>query len=277
MASNFIAGSLAGVSTAILLQPFDVLKTSILVDATRTRIVHNITYVYSKYGIAGFWRGVSPGATRAIIGGGLNFYTLEYLRTLFNNNDSLLNQVANDSKAAVGSRVLTILVLCPLSVVKVRMEAVGSNQYRSIMHGLQTIATEEGVKGLYKGLIPNIIRDIPFSALAFSFFTQYQKVLVKSLGEDQEIAVKFLSGVMAAFTATMLTHPFDVVKTRLQYSHLNKDPSLQYSGTLQGISSIWRKEGLIGFTRGLSIRLMEKSISYGLIWSLYESYKRILQ
>lgn len=276
MASNFIAGSLAGVSSAILLQPFDVLKTSILVNSANSGVARSIALVYNEYGISGFWRGVSPGICRAIIGGGMNFYTLEYFRKYFKSSDSLMDQISNDSKAAATSRFLTILVLSPLTVVKVRMEAMGSNQYRSIVHGLQTIAREEGVKGLYKGLLPNIIRDIPFSALAFSFYSQYQKALSDS-PDQPNIVVKFLSGVMAGFSATVITHPFDVVKTRLQYAHLNKDPSLQYSGTLQGISSIWRSEGLVGFTRGLSIRLIEKSISYGLVWSLYESYKRILQ
>jgi solute carrier family 25 protein 38 len=276
VSSNFLAGSLASVATALLIQPFDVLKTSILVDTAHNRITQSMKFVYSEYGISGFWKGITPSLARACIGGGLSFTALEFFKSHFHAQENAM-QFTSDGKSAACARFVTIFCLCPLTVIKVRMEAPVSHTYHSIPHAFRTIMSEEGLRGFYTGLVPNLMRDIPYSAIAFGFYTQYKNLLGSFIEGDQPFIVKFGAGLMSGFTATMITQPFDVVKTRLQYAHLNTDQSLRYSGLLQAMLNIWKNEGLRGFSRGISLRLMEKSLSYGFVFSFYESFKNFIQ
>jgi len=53
-------------------------------------------------------------------------------------------------------------VTYPLDVVRRRMQMKGLNKsdfsYKSTFHAFTTILQKEGIKGLYKGILPNLIK-----------------------------------------------------------------------------------------------------------------------
>lgn len=66
------------------------------------------------------------------------------------------------------SRAVAAVVLCPVTVVKTRMEYSGPASaavpvYRNTAHALVSIARSEGVRGLFKGLVPTVMTNAPFS------------------------------------------------------------------------------------------------------------------
>jgi len=58
-------------------------------------------------------------------------------------------------------------------------------QYKSIPHAIQTIVTQEGIKGLYKGLVPNLLKVAPSMASSWLSFEVARDFLV-SLRPDSE-------------------------------------------------------------------------------------------
>ncbi len=81
------------------------------------------------------------------------------------------------------------------------------------------IAKREGFASLYSGLLPTIARDAPFSGIYFAAYTRLKVAFASPLvvsAVPAESVRTFGAGVCAGAVATVLTHPADVIKTRLQ-------------------------------------------------------------
>lgn len=106
--------------------------------------------------------------------------------------------------------------MSPVTLVKTRMEYGGPNHivYKNTFDALATIARTDGLRGLYKGLLPTVVTNAPFSALYYMFYTKLKVVLTEE-GRSNTL-VNFTSGVCAATAATLLTQPTDVIRTRVQ-------------------------------------------------------------
>lgn len=74
------------------------------------------------------------------------------------------------------SRAAAAVLLCPITVVKTRMEYatddVSVPRYRNTAHALASIARQEGPRGLFRGVLPTVLTNAPFSGLYYMFYTQ---------------------------------------------------------------------------------------------------------
>ena len=146
---------------------------------------------------------------------------------------------------------------------------------------------------MYSGLSVTVIRDAPFSGLYLLFFTQGNKflhnrksyIILASLNfiiwqlyltyafilfyiivktDIPQAGITFTSGVIAGILASLVTHPPDVVKTKLQI-----DPK-SYRNTIPTIVSIYKSNGIQGFYRGLILRLTRRTLMAAMAWTVYE-------
>jgi Mitochondrial carrier protein len=271
MESNFLRGSVAGLITCSLVQPLDVIKTNILTLKHSSTITESFVFINSRHGIKGFWRGLRPGGYKAFIGSGISFYYLEFFKSLVSISNT---GFMSNSLVAIVSRGLTIITLCPLSIIKLRMEAPQATPYKSVGDGLIRIYKEEGVKGYYKGLSSNLLRDLPFAGLSYGFYEFFSGVIANFMANPTPTLYnKIFSGALAGFTATILTQPFDVIKARQQFHYISDTASHEYKGLIDAMHKIYINEGIKGYTTGLRIRLIERSLGFTLVWFIYEYLK----
>lgn len=117
-------------------------------------------------------------------------------------------------------------VYVPSEVLKTRLQLQGrynnpffksGYNYKSTMHAMQTIVRVEGFSALYHGYKATIFRDLPFSALQFTFYEQGQ-MWARQWRQSREIGLplELLTGAAAGGLAGIITCPLDVVKTRIQ-------------------------------------------------------------
>ena len=71
----------------------------------------------------------------------------------------------------------------------------------------------EGVRGFFKGNGVNIVRIAPFSAFEFFFYDFYKKQLFQ--GENSGNWAKLCCGGLTGMTASTLTYPLDLIRTKL--------------------------------------------------------------
>ena len=79
----------------------------------------------------------------------------------------------------------------------------------------------------------------------------------------------FSSGVVAGLLASAITQPFDVIKTKVQL-YPNKFKTL-----LDVILFVHRKYGYKGYFKGLTPRLMRRTLMAAMAWTVYEKVRKI--
>jgi solute carrier family 25, member 38 len=265
--ANWSSGCLSGMITAFLLQPFDVLKTySIASTQKNSGMIKGYKLVSSRFGMLGMWRGVDAAVSRAMLGSGSYFLLLEEFKQILGPKSIISCGISS------GLAKACVTIICqPISIIKVRIECPNYNSYTGLFNGISKIYSSEGIRGFYIGLVPSIIKDVPYSTIGMGFYEHYIKVMMNLTNLDRSSAiVTLVSGVCAGFTATIITHPFDVIKTRIQLARLNKNECSRIYSIVRSIYSI---DGLIGFQRGLAPRLARRVFSFPLVWTLYEQIK----
>lgn len=73
------------------------------------------------------------------------------------------------------------------------------------------------------------------------------------------------AGASAGAIATMATHPFDVIKTRVQVRTEG-----QYQSFFGTVRAVLRERGLAGMFDGASLRMSRKVLSSAIGWAVYE-------
>ena len=145
------------------------------------------------------------------------------------------------------------------------------------------LARELGLSGVYTGVFATLVRDIPFSMLYFSLYSEVKRSLVTDTTSASLLAVKsFASGVIAGTVAAAATCPFDVVKTRV---HAAVTPSKlglrewmgrevgQWTGHLQQIVKV---EGYGALFRGIVPRCIIISPLFGITMLCFEEFQQLL-
>ncbi|KAK2809943.1 hypothetical protein FQN50_003357 [Emmonsiellopsis sp. PD_5] len=300
---HFAAGLLSGVSSAVLLQPADLLKTRVQQSRKNSSLLTTVrTILASPQPIRGLWRGTLPSALRTGFGSALYFSTLNTLRQavanrgpviLLHGNDdsqhgrtSALPKLSHTANLATGAfaRTAAGFVMMPVTVLKVRYES-DYYAYRSLWGAGRDIVRTEGFRGLFAGFGATAVRDAPYAGLYVVFYEQLKRNLTgmgfggssspslpgeKTGGNPQpkftpsSISINFVSGAMAAGIATAITNPFDVVKTRLQLMP-NK-----YRNMVHAVRLMIREDGARSLLDGLGLRMGRKAISSALAWTVYE-------
>ncbi|PWN52755.1 mitochondrial carrier [Violaceomyces palustris] len=216
------------------------------------------------------------------------------------------------------ARGISATLVTPLELVRTQLQATSfsssstrgnSNNLTTILKSLRLQMRRQGPLVLWRGLSPTLWRDVPFSAIYFAGYETCKRILtggglgeevVKSNGgggKGEEFTISFLSGALSGTIASLVTHPFDLVKTRLQASRTleiaspptSSSPNTPLSGSLRKTNStnnpgvfrvmteIYRNEG--GFQalfRGLSPRVAKVSPACGIMIGVYELSQSIL-
>ncbi|ELU08546.1 hypothetical protein CAPTEDRAFT_182193 [Capitella teleta] len=116
-----------------------------------------------------------------------------------------------------------------------------------LFHALKHIIQHEGVRGLFKGLGPNLVGVAPSRAIYFYSYAASKSQLNDILPSESPL-VHILSAACAGFTASTLTNPIWFIKTRLQLDY-RKNNSVT---VLQCTRQTWRESGLRGFYKGIT-------------------------
>jgi hypothetical protein len=271
---NYFAGSTSALGATLLLQPLDVLRTTLVSNSKTLSIPSCVASIHSRYGIRGFWRGGQVSALRVILGSGFYFAVVESLRLRYIKFDKPSQTFLSGAWIAALSRFITSTIFNPVNVLKVRMESFEGDRYRSMIDAILKIRKEEGFRGFYTGLVPTYFKDVPHSALTYGFYEFYQHIFNHI--ERTYTSLNFLVGFLSAFSSTCLTQPFDVVRTRMQLSYVSRNPEHSYKGVIDAFTKIYSSEGTRGLYRGLIPKLIRKSSYSGMVTSVYEILRRSL-
>lgn len=120
--------------------------------------------------------------------------------------------------------------------------------YQHVVDGMTTVIRYEGYKALFNGTTMATSRAILMTIGQLSMYDQFKHLLLTLTPDGvlrDDTKTHLIASLMAGTTATTLTQPLDVVKTRLM-----NETSGHYKGAWDVARSIHRDYGPIGFFRG---------------------------
>ncbi|XP_051171188.1 mitochondrial glycine transporter-like isoform X2 [Leptopilina boulardi] len=265
---SFLAGSFSGTFSTILFQPLDLIKTRLQnrvsnnAGRSKSGMVKTMVSIVQNDNIFGLWKGMTPSITRVVPGVGLYFSSLYWLKHVMELEEPLTSLQA--ISLGITARSMSGALLIPITVVKTRFES-GVYKYSSISEALRLIYKYEGVKGLSSGLVPTLLRDAPYSGLYLMFYTQLKNTVALKLPHySQETFTHFCCGVFAGICASVVTHPADVVKTKMQL-YPNK-----FKNAHNAFIFVYQKYGPFGYFKGIVPRMLRRTLMTAMAWTLYE-------
>lgn len=180
--------------------------------------------------------------------------------------------------AGAASGFLAGVVVTPLDVVKTRLQAEGlNNRYGSFLGAFKTIVREEGVKGLYRGVVAVTIGYLPTWTIYFTIYERakhfYPGYFQRHLGWNIDSLNHFAASVTAGAASSIAVNPIWVVKTRLMIQTGKED--VYYKGTLDAFRKMYKNEGIRVFYSGLVPSLFGL-IHVGIHFPVYEALKKAL-
>ena len=121
-------------------------------------------------------------------------------------------------------------------MVKTRFEVIGFSEYSGTVDAFRQIVTKEGPGGLFTGLKISLIRDVPFSGIFYPIYNGFKAYFMLALGFDQHgssrdnpnrtvqlATVTSLASFSANAACCTITHPLDLIRTRVYFQYHNKD------------------------------------------------------
>ncbi|KAI1336400.1 solute carrier family 25 member 38 [Xylariaceae sp. FL0016] len=295
-AFHFVAGLGSGLFGAILLQPFDLLKTRVQQSGSHSITAAVRDIARSPNALAAFWRGTVPSALRTGVGSAIYFTTLNTIRqraaalaipdagSHHRHSSSALPKLSNTANLISGAvaRAFAGFILMPLTVIKVRYES-NLYSYRSIASAARDIYRTERIPGFFAGFGATAIRDAPYAGLYVVSYEQFKKRLGVFINQDLAVprtnsessmkgslsaTINFSSGALAGATCSFISNPFDAIKTRIQLQ------PQRYRNMWHASRKMMMEEGVRSFYDGLALRMTRKAISSALAWMLYEEIIR---
>ncbi|KAG9098443.1 S-adenosylmethionine transporter [Ceratobasidium sp. UAMH 11750] len=223
-----LAGGLAGTSVDLLFFPIDTIKT---------RLQSSQGFIKAG-GFKGVYKGVGSVVVGSAPGAAIFFTTYSTLKqSLPIAHTHPLNHVISSSLGEIAA----CLVRVPTEVVKSRAQTAAYGAGVSSFGAFLRVANAEGVRGLYRGFGPTIMREIPFTSLQFPMYEFFKVRLAKALERSIGPHEAAVCGSVAGGIAAAVTTPLDVLKTRVMLDM--KDAPERRISPAKRFTQIYRTEG----------------------------------
>jgi solute carrier family 25 carnitine/acylcarnitine transporter 20/29 len=222
---DFIAGTVAGITSLIVGFPFDTIKVrfqSPEIADKYTSTFNALTTILREERMTGLFRGItSPLATVALMNG-LVFASYKFFLKLQLEFPDSVPTLAQVCWAGIGCGIVSSIITTPTELIKIREQTMygGGTTTEITMKILQ----DSGIRGLYRGLLVTALRDCGYG-IYFATYEATCRYFAKPIivPDDPTLVVYVLSwwavalaGALAGVIGWLVPFPLDVVKTRMQ-------------------------------------------------------------
>ncbi|KAJ5884907.1 mitochondrial phosphate carrier protein [Penicillium taxi] len=274
-----VGGMLACGLTHTAVTPLDLIKCRLQVDSKLYKSnIQAFTKIRTVEGIRGVFTGWSPTFFGYSAQGAFKYGGYEFFKKFY--SDLVGQENAKKWKTSIylagsaSAEFIADVALCPFESVKVRMQTTIPPDIRSTFNGISTVVSKEGVSGLYKGLYPLWGRQIPYTMMKFASFETIVEMIYHKLpgqksdyNKGAQTTVAFTGGYLAGILCAIVSHPADVMVSKLNANRL--------AGEAFGaaMSRIYGDIGFGGLWNGLPVRIVMVGTLTGLQWMIYDSFK----
>ncbi|KAJ8764816.1 hypothetical protein K2173_010281 [Erythroxylum novogranatense] len=179
--AHCIAGGGASIATSFVFTPSERIKQQVQVGSHYTNCWNALFGIIRKGGLPSLYAGWGAVLCRNIPHSIIKFYTYESFKQLMLSLHSSHGSPSTLQMLACGGLAGSTAALfsTPFDVVKTRLQTQipGSiSKYDNVFHALKEIGRNEGLKGLYRGLLPRFLMYMSQGALFFASYESFKRL-----------------------------------------------------------------------------------------------------
>ncbi|KAF2400325.1 mitochondrial thiamine pyrophosphate carrier 1 [Trichodelitschia bisporula] len=297
-----IAGATAGLVSRFCIAPLDVLKIRLqlqihsLADPLKHQgrirpsykgTVGTLKQILREEGVRALWKGNVPAEGLYLSYSSIQFLSYKTLSDFIKPENLPFPCPESGTTFMTGATagVIATTSTYPLDLLRTRFAAQGQERvYSGLMAGIRQIHQSEGPKGFFRGLTAANVQIVPYMGLFFMLYETFKPLLNSIwLPLDWAGSADGTAGTLATVIGKTVVYPLDTVRKRLQvqgpnrsrFSHKNIP---EYTGILETIKTILRREGFRGMYRGLPVALLKAApASAATIWTYERTMSLLLK
>lgn len=264
VAKDLTAGTVGGASQLVFGHPFDTIKVKLQSQVPGqlpkyAGAMDAVKQTLAAQGPRGLYKGMgAPLATVAAFNAAL-FTVRGQMEALLRSQPGAPLTVKQQVVCGAGAGAAVSFLACPTELIKCRLQAQGAGatsgsgsialKYGGPMDvARQVLHSEGGVRGLFKGLLPTMAREIPGNALMFGVYEATKQYLAGGLDTSGlGRGSLMLAGGLGGAVCWLLVYPTDVIKSVIQVDDYKKP---RYSGSVDALKKILKAEGVKGLYKG---------------------------
>jgi solute carrier family 25 protein 39/40 len=175
--------------------------------------------------------------------------------------------------AGITARASLTSLLSPLELIRTNLQSTPISPDKphtlpSVLASVRTIVQKQGIAFLWRGLGPTLWRDVPFSGIYWAGYEAWKRFF-ESRGKKGAY-VAFACGAISGTTASLITSPFDVLKTRRQALLMTGTMSSRTTATIPLLAHIVRTEGTAALFAGVFPRTVKIAPACGIMIACFE-------
>ncbi|CAE6449327.1 unnamed protein product [Rhizoctonia solani] len=234
---------------------------------------------WNKQGVKGFYSGCTALVVGNAAKAGVRFLSYDKFKQALADKNGKVS-APRSLVAGLGAGMMeAIFAVTPSETIKTKLiddSKLAQPRFRGLIHGTGIIIHEEGIRGIYRGLFPVMMRQGANSAVRFTTYSTLKQFVQSNMrlreGTPLPSSITFGVGAAAGLITVYTTMPLDVIKTRMQ----SLKAQTMYKNSFDCAYQTFINDGLLSFWRGATPRLARLMLSGGIVFTVYEKVIVIL-
>ncbi|KAF8609232.1 mitochondrial tricarboxylate transporter [Ceratobasidium sp. AG-I] len=270
---SLLAGTFAGAVEAFVTYPTEFVKTRSQFDGNKDGPIAIVRETWAKHGARGFYSGCTALVVGNAAKAGVRFVSYDKFKQMLADKDGRVSAPRSLLAGLGAGMAEAIFAVTPSETIKTKLiddSKLAQPRFRGLVHGATSIVREEGIRGVYRGLFPVMMRQGANSAVRFTTYSTLKQFVQSNMrlreGTPLPSSITFAVGAVAGLVTVYTTMPLDVIKTRMQ----SLAARTQYKHSFDCAYQTFAKDGITAFWRGATPRLVRLMLSGGIVFTVYE-------
>eukprot|EP00013_Stygamoeba_regulata_P000304 CAMPEP_0177638088 /NCGR_PEP_ID=MMETSP0447-20121125/5306_1 /TAXON_ID=0 /ORGANISM="Stygamoeba regulata, Strain BSH-02190019" /LENGTH=438 /DNA_ID=CAMNT_0019140035 /DNA_START=24 /DNA_END=1340 /DNA_ORIENTATION=+ len=182
MLERLFCGGFAGATAQLLIYPLEIAKTRLALAETGSYrgIAHCLLSIQRLEGARALFRGLVPSLAGIVPYAAVDLGMYSLLKDEYHQRYGHDPAVPALLACGAVSSSCGQLVAYPLQLVRTRLQAQGlpgRPMYNGMLHCMALIARSDGVRGFYRGLLPNFLKSLPAISISYAVYETAKKQL----------------------------------------------------------------------------------------------------
>lgn len=276
---HLVAGGAAGAASRSCTAPLDRLKCMFMVYGSRTnnlRLATVVRRMLEEGGVTSLWRGNAINIVKVIPEMALKFMIYEQIKCAMKVSTGCSRDLGIAERFVAGSLAgaLAQSAIYPLEVLKTRLVLRNTGQYSSALDCAEKIWLHDGIRGFYRGFIPNALGILPYAGIDLAVYETLKRRYIsrQSVESEPPAVVLLVCAIVSSSCGQLVTYPLTLVRTRLQ-----ANVAIDGTGTMTGtFRSILTSDGVAGLYRGLAANFLKVAPAVSISYIVYEKTRGLL-